>query len=118
MNVAGSIVDNFIMLRFLHPQELIFGHSTIQKKDKLTPKTGYLLTCTVMIQELGGALQNFFTHRALPQYRGSHFEKSTVKGGKRRRGILIQGFSGHTDWNEKRGIRLKTLIFFGNFPIE
>ena len=39
-----------------------------------------------MIQELGGALQNYFTHRAFPRYRGSHFEKSKVKDGKRRRG--------------------------------
>ena len=58
------------------------------KKNKLTPKTGYLLTCTVIIQELGGALQNCFTHRALPWCRGSHFEKSTVKAGKRCRGDL------------------------------
>lgn len=32
MNFAGCIVDNFIMLRFLHPQELIFGSSTLQKR--------------------------------------------------------------------------------------
>ena len=64
----------------------LFSAALRYKKGKLTPETGYLHTCTVMIQELGGALQNCFTHRALPRCRGSYFEKSTVKGGKRRRG--------------------------------
>ena len=38
MNFAGSIVDNFIMLRFLHQQELIFGRSTLQKRKSWLPK--------------------------------------------------------------------------------
>ena len=38
MNFAGSIVDNFIMLRFLHPQELILGRSTLQKRTSWLPK--------------------------------------------------------------------------------
>ena len=67
MNFAGSIVDNFIMLRVFTPTRAYFRPLYATKKDKITPKTGYLLTCTVIIQELGGALQNYFTLRALPR---------------------------------------------------
>ena len=31
---------------------------------------------------------------------------------------MVRGFSGHFDWNGKRGIRLRIFIFFGNFPVE
>ena len=53
MNFAACIVDNFIMLRLLHPQDNIFGLSTLQKKTT-DPKAGHLLTCTIMIEELVG----------------------------------------------------------------
>ena len=38
MNFAGCIFDNFIMLRVLHPQELIFGRSMLQKRTSWLPK--------------------------------------------------------------------------------
>ena len=38
MNFGGTVVDNFIMLRLLHPQELIFGRSTLRKRTSWLPK--------------------------------------------------------------------------------
>ena len=50
MNFAGCIVDNFIMLRFLHPQELIFGRSTSQKRTGwLFRKLSGGMSCTISI---------------------------------------------------------------------
>ena len=48
MNFAGSIVDNFIMHDF-YTHKSFFRPLYATKRDNLTPKTGYLLTCTVMI---------------------------------------------------------------------
>ena len=68
------------MLRFLHPQELIFGRSTPQKRTNWFPKLVIYLP-----------VQSWFRNSEVLCKTASHpvhchFEKSAVNGGKRRRG--------------------------------
>ena len=126
MNFAGSIVDNFIMLRFLHPQELIFGSSTLQKRTSSLLKLVIYSPIQAWFRNSEVLCKIAFTRRVLPRCRSSHFEKSAVKCRKRGRGD--PGQVGVHKWYSdfsvipartwKRRIRLKISIFFANFPVE
>ena len=128
MNFAGSIVDNFIMLRFLHPQELIFGRSTLQKRTSWLPK---------LVTVINVPVQSWFRNsEVLCKIIASHTvhchdaEAAILKNlqWKAGKGIEVNRveweFTNGTaifrlfGWNGKRGIRLKISIFFGNFPVE
>ena len=125
MNFAGSIVDNFIMLRFLHPQELIFGRSTLQKRkaDSRNWLFTYLYSHDSGTRRCFAKLLHtpcIATMQRQPFWKiySERREKAPRRTGSSGSSQMVQRFSGHSGWNGKRGIRLKISIFFGNFPVE
>ena len=67
MNFAGCIVDDVIMLRFLHPQELIFGRSMLEKRTSWLPK--------VVIYS---SVQSWFKNSVVLPNIASHAGKATI----------------------------------------
>ena len=120
MNFAGSIVDNFIMLRLLHPQELYFGCSTLQKRRGWISKLViyYLRTRRCFAKFLHTPCIATMQKQPFWKIYSERQEKAPKWTGSSESSQMLQRFSGHSGWNEKGGIRLRISIFFGNFPME